>query len=101
VKLKKDPLTGLLYLRLRGGQIEETLPWPGWEDSVYLDLDKKGTVLGVEFLSSEELDEFLEDYPHGIEMPERIEGIEDLPAPPTRPRRVGDLPPGPPFAFGE
>ena len=98
MKIKKDPLTGLLYLRLRGGQIDETIPWPGWDDSVYLDLDKEGTVLGVEFLSSEELDQFLEDYPQGIEIPERI---EDLTAFSNRPRRVGDLRPGPPFAFGE
>jgi uncharacterized protein YuzE len=72
MKITKDPLTGVLYLRLRAGKIDDTLPWPGWEDSVYLDLDEEHNVLGVEFLSFEEMEGLLDENPNGLEIPERV-----------------------------
>jgi uncharacterized protein YuzE len=69
MKITKDPLTGVLYFRLRPGVIDDTLPLPGWEDSVYLDLDKEHNVLGIEFLSSEEMDQLLEENPLGWRFP--------------------------------
>jgi uncharacterized protein YuzE len=78
MKITRDPLTGVLYLRLRAGEIDETLPWPGWEDSVYLDLDKEHNVLGIEFLSAEEMDQLLEENPDGLEIPERVKDPSTL-----------------------
>lgn len=47
-KFEYDSENGLLYVRVRGGEIAETIER---DENVYMDVDAKGYVLGVEFLS--------------------------------------------------
>src|SRR3712207_2819972 len=52
MRFRHDPTSGALYLRLREGEIAETLelPTPG----AYVDIDEAGNVMGLEFLSLQE-----------------------------------------------
>ncbi len=63
-----DPRYGALYIRLREGQIHETLE-PA--EGVYLDVDITGRVVGVEFLSLEE--SASRQGRAGVELPDRLE----------------------------
>jgi uncharacterized protein YuzE len=83
VKLSMDRMTGALYLRyLPGvirdpdhppeGLVEETLELG---EGVYMDIDKDGNVIGVEFLSVDDFAAFLADHPDGVVIPERIEDL--------------------------
>lgn len=68
-----DPESGALYVRVREGNIEETLDLaPG----AYLDIDRDGNVLGAEFLSLEEFTEIVEDQGGILDLPERVEDPE-------------------------
>jgi uncharacterized protein YuzE len=72
MRFKYDPISRAGYIRLRAGRYEESVEIaPG----CYLDIDEEGTVLGLEFLSLEELTEFMKRA-DGIELPERIEDPE-------------------------
>ena len=51
MKFRYDPQSGALYIRLRDGRVDETLPV---SEGFYLDIDDEGRVLGAEFLSLEE-----------------------------------------------
>lgn len=69
MKLRYDPESGALYVRVREGAIEETVQHA---DGVYLDIDAEGCVLGAEFLTLKELAEAV-TAEGGWELPERIE----------------------------
>ncbi len=81
MNLKKDGVTGSLYLRYREGVIRDPgcLPEGLVEESleldegVYMDLDKDGFVIGIEFLSLEEFGAFLDKHPDGVDIPDRVE----------------------------
>ncbi len=70
MKLRYDPESGALYVRIREGAIEETVQHA---DGVYLDIDAEGCVLGAEFLTLKELAEVATAEGGGWELPERIE----------------------------
>jgi uncharacterized protein YuzE len=70
VKLRYDPESGALYVRVREGAIEETVQHA---DGVYLDIDVEGRVLGAEFLTLKELAEAVTAEGGKWELPERIE----------------------------
>jgi uncharacterized protein YuzE len=78
VNIKIDPETGVLYLRMKGsdgapGLVDQTIEV---EEGAYLDLDADMKPVGMEFLSIEDFEAFLEKYPVGIE----ILGPGDAPA---------------------
>ena len=70
MKLRYDPGSGVLYMRFREGNIEETVQHA---DGVYLDIDAEGQVLGAEFLTLKELAETVTAEGGKWELPERIE----------------------------
>jgi uncharacterized protein YuzE len=75
LKLTHDPQSGALYIRLREGRVSETLELvpdePGF--GAYLDIDETGNVLGAEFLSLEEMGEFIARAGGELALPDRVE----------------------------
>lgn len=71
-----DSESGALYLKVREGTYSETieLAEPGF--GAGLDIDEDGYVLGVEFLSLEEMGEFIERLGGELALPERVEDPE-------------------------
>ncbi len=70
MKLRYDPESGALYVRVREGTIEETVQHA---DGVYLDIDTEGRVLGAEFLTLGELAGAITAEGGKWELPEHIE----------------------------
>ncbi len=70
MKLRYDPESGALYVRVEEGAIEETVQHA---DGVYLDIDAEGRVLGAEFLTLEELAGAITAEGGRWDVPERIE----------------------------
>ena len=77
MKLRYDPESGALYVRVREGAIEETVQHA---DGVYLDIDAEGHVLGAEFLTLKELAETITAEGGRWELPERIENPDSYEA---------------------
>ncbi len=50
--LKYDPSSKALYVRIRAGKVTETEPL---NDSVFMDLDRAGRLVGIEVILPEEL----------------------------------------------
>lgn len=70
MKFRYDSHSGALYAGLRDGDIAETIEvGPG----VYLDIDSVGYVVGAEFLSLEEMGEFIQRLGGTLNLPEWIE----------------------------
>lgn len=70
MRLRYDPESGALYVRVEEGEIEETVQHA---DGVYLDLDTEGRVIGAEFLTLKELAEAITAEGGRWDLPERIE----------------------------
>ena len=72
MRFKYDLASRAGYIRLRAGRCKESVEIaPG----CYLDVDEEGRVIGLEFLSLEELSEFMKRA-DGVELPGRIENPE-------------------------
>jgi uncharacterized protein YuzE len=73
MQIRYDKVSGAYYLKIREGRYSETIPLlePGF--GAGLDIDPDGYVLGVEFLSSEEMETFLERVGGTFDLPERVE----------------------------
>ncbi len=71
MRFRYDPTSGALYFRVREGEIEETaeLSTPG----SYVDVDRGGRVMGLEFLSVHEFLAFLVASGGESEIPERLD----------------------------
>jgi uncharacterized protein YuzE len=71
--IKKDTAAGAVYLKLKDGEVAETVEVS--DADAYVDLDAEGYVLGIEFLSVAEYEEFerARRSRAGLELPERIE----------------------------
>ncbi len=71
-RFEHDPESGAWYVRLKEGEMEETIPLaePGFGASV--DVDREGYVLGVEFLSLEEFTELVARFGGSLGPPERV-----------------------------
>jgi uncharacterized protein YuzE len=72
--LKYSPTADALYLRLRPGEISNTVEWFP-DDDIYLDLDADGRVLGVEFVNAGDFLTVLARHDGQLEIPDRIEDI--------------------------
>ena len=73
-RFEHDPESGAIYVRVRDGEIAETVPLtdPGFGAAV--DVDAEGNVLGVEFLSFEEFAVLVESAGGALELPDRVGG---------------------------
>jgi uncharacterized protein YuzE len=72
MRFKYDLASRAGYIRLRAGRCKESVEIaPG----CYLDVDEEGRVIGLEFLSLEELSEFVKRA-DGVELPGRMENPE-------------------------
>ncbi len=71
-RFEHDSESGAWYVRLREGEIEETIPVgePGFGASV--DVDREGYVLAVEFLSLEEFTELIACFGGSLDLPEHV-----------------------------
>ena len=70
MNIRYDPESGAGYLHIREGRYEESVEVaPG----CYLALDEDGQVMGLEFLSFEELAQAATMSAGGLALPERIE----------------------------
>lgn len=76
--IKMDLAAGAVYLKHRDGEVAETVEVS--DADAYVDLDAEGYVLGIEFLSVAEYEEFerARQRPDGVEVPERIEDRTDF-----------------------
>ena len=75
MKFRYDPKSGALYVRIKEGEVHETLPL---SEGIYFDIDADGEVLGAEFLSLEEFKEWASSQGMEVELPERIEDPESF-----------------------
>ncbi len=73
MRLEFDAESGALYIRVRGGEVEETLELAEREFGAYLDVDREGNVMGVEFLSLKEFTELISRFGGILELPDHIE----------------------------
>ena len=73
MRFEHDPESGALYVRVREGEIAETLDLaePGFGAS--MDIDRDGNVLGVEFLSFQEYADLVRRSGGALEIPDRVE----------------------------
>jgi uncharacterized protein YuzE len=77
VRIDHDKVSGALYIKLRDGEYDHTEDFSEKAD-VYLAVDADGNVLGLEVLSFEDLAQAIEERGGKLEVPERVEKIENL-----------------------
>ena len=77
MRIDHDNVSGALYFKLREGEYDHTEDFSERAD-VYLDVDAEGTVLGLEALSLEDLTQAVEERGGKLDVPERVEKIENL-----------------------
>ena len=73
--IKQDIAAGAIYMKLRDGEVAETVEVT--DADAYVDLDSEGYVLGIEFLSIEEFQAAMQAA-NGLQVPERIEDPADF-----------------------
>ena len=73
--VKHDIPAGAVYMKLRDGEVAETVEVA--DADAYVDLDVEGYVLGIEFLSLDEFHHFIQAS-SGLRIPERIEDPADF-----------------------
>ena len=73
MRFEHDPESGALYIRVREGEIAETLDLaePGF--GAHMDIDHEGNVIGVEFLSFEEYADVVRRSGGALEITDRVE----------------------------
>jgi uncharacterized protein YuzE len=75
LRISHDKVSGALYIRLRDGEYDHTEDYSEGAD-VYLDVDDRGNVLGLEALSFEDLAQAIEESGGELEVPERLVPVE-------------------------
>lgn len=78
MEIKHDIAAGAVYMKLRNGEVADTIEVS--DADAYVDLDADGRVLGIEFLSLEEFKQFQHEMEaaDGPQIPERIEDPTDF-----------------------
>ena len=76
MRMTHDPESGAWYVRVRDGEIEETVELAGPGFGARADIDREGNILGLEFLSFGEYAELVARYGGALELPEKIEDPE-------------------------
>jgi uncharacterized protein YuzE len=77
LRIDHDKVSGALYIKLRDGAYDHTEDFSE-RAAVYLDVDAEGNVLGVEALSSGDLTQAIEERGGKLDVPERVEKIENF-----------------------
>lgn len=77
MRIDHDRVSGALYIKIREGEYDHTEDFSERAD-VYLDVDAEGNVLGLEALSFADLAQAVEERGGKLEVPERVERIENL-----------------------
>jgi len=87
MRFEFDPKSGAIYVRIRDGEIAETLEIgdPGF--GAYLDVDQEGNVLGVEFLSLEKFAELTTRSRGKVEIPDTVRETDTVPQPSPPPSK--------------
>jgi uncharacterized protein YuzE len=80
MRLEFDPEFGALYIRVREGEVEETLDLAEPRFGAHGDVDREGNILGLEFLSFEEYAELITCFGGTLEIPKRLEDSASFPA---------------------
>ena len=75
LKMRYDSEVDALYLQLRNDDIAETLVI---EEHVYIDVDKDGRALGIEFVSGSDFLPFLQRHGGHHSVPEQIRAEETV-----------------------
>jgi uncharacterized protein YuzE len=70
LRMRYDPDVDALYLQLRNGEVANTLEI---EQLVYLDVDKEGHAVGIEFVSGGDFLAFLQRHGGTFTVPERVD----------------------------
>ncbi len=73
--IKEDIAAGAVYMKLRDGEVAETVEVS--DADAYVDLDAEGNVLGIEFLSLEEFHRFTQTA-DGLKVPDHVEDPGDV-----------------------
>lgn len=89
MKFEFDPESGAIYVRIRDGEIAETLEMADPSFGAYLDVDQEGNVLGVEFLSFEEFAELTTHSGGKLEIPDTVREPDTVAKPSPPPRKYG------------
>ncbi len=90
MRISHDKESGALYIRLRDGEYDHTEDFSEGAD-VYLDVDRRGNVLGLEALSFEDLAQAIEERGGELEVPGLL---GDQNGPPYHRGQDPDLPSG-------
>jgi uncharacterized protein YuzE len=75
VKIEMDAEYDVLYIELRGGDVDRTVDL---DDGVHMDLDAEDRVLGLEFLSLEAFRQFVRHHEGTVTIPELLTDPEAL-----------------------
>lgn len=75
MRFRYDPESGAMYIRVREGEISETLEMGG---GCYLDIAADGTVRGLECLSLDEFRELIERSGGELKLPDRVLVAEEV-----------------------
>ncbi len=72
MRIEHDPSVDALYLRLRIGHVAETVEL---SDSIYLDVDPDGHILGAEFVNAGEFFAVLERHGGHLDIPDHVDRL--------------------------
>ena len=72
MRIEHDPTVDALYLRLRAGNVAETIEL---SDSIYLDVDGEGHILGAEFVDAAEFFAVLQRHGGQLDIPDHVDEL--------------------------
>jgi uncharacterized protein YuzE len=76
VRIEHDPTVDALYLRLRTGHVAETVEL---SDSIYLDIDPEGQILGAEFVNAGDFFAILQRHGGHLDIPDHVDQLASVP----------------------
>jgi len=75
MRIEHDPTVDALYLRLRSGHVAETVELT---DSIYLDIDPDGHILGAEFVNAGEFFAVLQRHGGHLDIPDHVDQLASV-----------------------
>ena len=77
MQIRLDRDVNALYITVQPGQVSRTIELT---DTVYIDVDAQGTLLGIEFVDADEFIPFLRDRADDAEIPPQVRDLFQLTA---------------------